>query len=626
MSTPDTELLRIADELRDLAGRLAGAVDALSTYTTTKRLLPEPPPPVQPALPSVQPLPPPVQSSPPPIQSSPTPSWLAPVPQPVQQTPAQPAPVPGWSLFGDEVEEREPWTWDRYGGRVLAWVGGAVTVLGVVLLLILAIQRGWLGPTPRLLCGALLAFVLLGFGIRVHRSPHGHAGAFALAATGFTALYLDAVAATVLYHDLTTITGLLAALVVAGAGLFLADRWESPSLAVFVLLAAAACAPLVTQAVTPLLVAFLLVLASTAIPVQLRRNWPYLAVAAEGPPLVFGLALARSAYLHGIDVPATVTVAFVTTALCVALAIAVVERAGEHDPFAMGLLFVSPVPVMAAVPLLPKWPAVVSLAVVSALLSGIWATNRLAHRWPSPFAVGAGAAGAVTLGQATLLATSANTATLAITALCQAVLFAITARQIASTGILLVAAVYGAGGLIAALIGPVRLTLLFVTPATPVASSALVSAMAASVLVLVTAAVVGWAMHRIPALSTPGRWTAIGIVALYGFSGAVLCGVMLVSSGAAGFRVGHLVITVGWVGCALALLAKGIRSMPARVTGLVLIGAAVLKLFTFDLVQLDGIARAGAFLCTGILLLVAGVRYAKLVAANRQERELRSDP
>jgi uncharacterized membrane protein len=62
------------------------------------------------------------------------------------------------------------------------------------------------------------------------------------------------------------------------------------------------------------------------------------------------------------------------------------------------------------------------------------------------------------------------------------------------------------------------------------------------------------------------------------------------------------------------LLLRGIGVLPLRVTGLVLVGAAVVKLVLFDLSTLDGLARVAAFLCAGLILLAAGTRYAKLVA------------
>ena len=61
-------------------------------------------------------------------------------------------------------------------------------------------------------------------------------------------------------------------------------------------------------------------------------------------------------------------------------------------------------------------------------------------------------------------------------------------------------------------------------------------------------------------------------------------------------------------------LLRGVRSAVLRSIGLVLVGAAVVKLVLFDLAALDGLARVIAFLAAGLLLLLAGTRYARLVA------------
>jgi uncharacterized membrane protein len=42
-----------------------------------------------------------------------------------------------------------PWLGDVLGGRVLAWIGGAATLLGIVLFLSLAISHGWIGEGAR---------------------------------------------------------------------------------------------------------------------------------------------------------------------------------------------------------------------------------------------------------------------------------------------------------------------------------------------------------------------------------------------------------------------------------------------------------------------------------------------
>jgi uncharacterized membrane protein len=143
---------------------------------------------------------------------------------------------------------------------------------------------------------------------------------------------------------------------------------------------------------------------------------------------------------------------------------------------------------------------------------------------------------------------------------------------------------------------------------------------------LVTAVVLGvfaiaapWAALRMQVLREPARhpfpWILAGLVLLYGAAGAVLCAALLVSPDETGFLFGHSLVTVSWTIAALFLLVKGINNKALRISGLILVGAAVLKLVTFDLAALDGVARVLAFLGAGLVLLTAGTRYAKLVAS-----------
>jgi len=145
---------------------------------------------------------------------------------------------------------------------------------------------------------------------------------------------------------------------------------------------------------------------------------------------------------------------------------------------------------------------------------------------------------------------------------------------------------------------------------------------------LVTALVLGvfaatapWAALKMQVLREPARhpfpWIVAGLVLLYGAAGAVLCAALLVSPDETGFLFGHSVVTVSWTIAALFLLVKGINNKALRICGLILVGAAVLKLVLFDLAALDGIARVLAFLGAGLVLLTAGTRYAKLVAGAK---------
>ena len=195
---------------------------------------------------------------------------LPPVGPPAGALPAGPpaGPPPGtWGAPAPAVPKRSPLT----GARLLAWTGGAVTLLGVVLLLALAASRGWFTPPARVAFGAVLGAGLVGLGMWLHRRESARAGALALVATGFATLYLVDAAATAIFDYLPALPAPLLALVVAGAGLGLADRRRTQLLAGGVVVGAAVLAPALADGW--LLVALVLVLQLAALLVVLRRRW-----------------------------------------------------------------------------------------------------------------------------------------------------------------------------------------------------------------------------------------------------------------------------------------------------------------------------------------------------------------
>ena len=119
--------------------------------------------------------------------------------------------------------------------RVLAVAGAGVTLVGVVMLLILAAQAGWFGPELRVGVGAVFSIALVYIGSRVFGKPGGRVGGIAVAATGIAGLYLDVVAMTVIYEWLETSIGLVAAFGIAAAGVALAVSWRSQAMAVLIL-------------------------------------------------------------------------------------------------------------------------------------------------------------------------------------------------------------------------------------------------------------------------------------------------------------------------------------------------------------------------------------------------------
>lgn len=494
------------------------------------------------------------------------------------------------------------------GARLLAWTGGAVTLLGVVLLLVLAASRGWFAPPARIAAGVALGAVLIGLAVRLHRRETARTGAVALAATGLATLHLVLAAATALYHYLDPATAPVVALLIAAGGLWLADRWRSQPLATGVTVATALLVPALAGGW--LLVALLLALQVAALPVLLRRRWPWLLVLAAAGPVLAGTVEASARPL-GVVLAVGVLAAGLGTA-----ALAAGRLPG--GPVAT-VVAIAPLPVVITGGLLDGWPGAAlcaAAAVASTLLAALVRADRTVR---TVAATGA----AVLLFQATLLALDGASATAAV--LGQAVLAAVLAGRLRSRFAVGVAVAYGLFGVARAAALDAPLAALVEFPHRPfVGAGATVALMvgvgvAALVLALAMALLdtcrrMGWIR---PAAESAVRWVPLGLVGLYGATALVVLMALLAAPDRVGFTAGHALVTVSWTVLALVLLARGIRRPALRVAGSVLVVAAVAKLVLFDLVALDGIARVAAFLGAGLVLLAAGSRYARLVAEAR---------
>lgn len=493
------------------------------------------------------------------------------------------------------------------GARLLAWTGGGVTLLGVVLLLALAASRGLFAPPARVAGGAVLGVALVGLGFRLHRGPQARTGAVALAATGFATLYLVVAAATDLYGYLAPLPALLVALAVAGAGLATADRWRAQPLAVGVVAGAALLAPVLAGGW--LLVALVLALQLAALPVVVRRHWVVLVLVAAAGPLLYGAAV--GATQPGRPLTVTVVVAALVAGLATALPAA---RVLPARPVA-ALVAAAPVPALATGAAWGGWAGAAVAAAAAIALSAFAAVPGSGR----PVRTVAVAAAAVALFQATLVALDGSAATVVL--LGQAVVATVLAAQLRARLPLAVGAAYGTVAVLLALGRDAPVEGLVRHPAVAYAgptATPLVVAAAVSALVLVLAVAVLVACGRVGLIRADGTsaslWVPVGLVGLYGAASLVVTIALLISDDRAGFTAGHALVTVSWTVAALVLLAHGISRPALRIAGMVLVGAAVAKLVLFDLVALDGLSRVAAFLGAGLVLLAAGARYARMVA------------
>jgi hypothetical protein len=401
---------------------------------------------------------------------------------------------------------------------------------------------------------------------------------------------------------------LVVALLVAGLGLGLADRWRSQLLGAGVVAGAALLAPVLAD--DWLLVALALALQLAALPVLLRREWPVLMLVAAAGPVLYGCAVG-AAWVSDGDLP---TIAVVLGVLVIGLATAVPAAARLAPAATAVLVWPSALPAMVTGSVLDGWSGAGIVAVAAVALAGTALVTRDRVR------LVAAVAAVLAVLLATLVALDGSDAVTVL--LAEAALAAVVGAAVRSRFATAVGGGVGLFGTLAAISGPASPPAAF--PDRPyvldgvVSTDALVTAAGIAALVLVTAvallvacARLGW-IHR--DAESARLWVPIGLVGLYGAGTLVVTLALLVAPDRTGFTAGHALVTVSWTVVALVLLARGVTRPPLRIAGLVLVGGAVAKLVLFDLVALDGLARVGAFLGAGLLLLVAGTRYARLVA------------
>ncbi|WP_246351138.1 DUF2339 domain-containing protein [Nocardia barduliensis] len=518
-----------------------------------------------------------------------------------------------------------PW-WQRDGviSRILALAGVAVTLIGVAMLLVLAAQAGFFGPVPRVVAGAVFAVALVGAGVRVFGRTGGRVGGIALAATGIAGAYLDVVAVTAIYDWLHPVLGLAVAFGVAAVGVGLAMQWRSQPFAVLVVLAAAALSPVLTTRLV--LLAFLIVLQFACLSVQLTRNWPYLHVARTMPAVLATFAFAAGAILG------TPTAQERTWVLVAAAAVAVVGVAGTlvvvrrraDDVTASLTMAAALVPILVAPGMYEQRLVTVSVAAITAavllLVAAVSTVPRLnaAVRVPGHTALVAAVAGSIALLEVCVGAT--ETRTLATALFLVAMVFLGVAGQRVSRP------AAGIGGAFAVLGG---LALLNVASPEILASQHRseaklgVATVLGAVLALGVVAVALWCARRLPgsAAGTEWQWITASVAGLYAVT-ATTVSIGVATGTPNGFLVGHSAATILWMAAATAALLFGLRRLAAAPSvaklalgsGLLVTAAALAKLFLFDLATLDGLVRVAAFLVVGILLLLAGTRYARAFA------------
>jgi uncharacterized membrane protein len=179
---------------------------------------------------------------------------------------------------------------DLLGGRILAWLGGLAIVVGVVFFLVIAVDRGWIGVEARVALAFFGSTVLLAVGLFLYERRGQTDAAVAAVASALAALYASLTYATAVKGVIAEEAGLLVAAVVGAAGAAIAVRWRSQFVAALAILGALAAPVLVGAETSGLALAFMVVALAATVAVLLWQRWGWLALGAfliSAPQLAF---------------------------------------------------------------------------------------------------------------------------------------------------------------------------------------------------------------------------------------------------------------------------------------------------------------------------------------------------
>src|SRR5215212_9959860 len=167
-----------------------------------------------------------------------------------------------------------------FGGRVLAWVGGLATLLGVIFLMRSAVDSSWFTEEVRTLMAGIGSLLLLGLGLWLHERKGRLEVARIAVAVAIPGLYATTVVASQVYDLIDPVIGLEAAALIGVLGVFIAVRWSSMLVASVGILGALAAPMLVGTETDGGSIAFVALALAASVGVLLWQRWNWLALGA----------------------------------------------------------------------------------------------------------------------------------------------------------------------------------------------------------------------------------------------------------------------------------------------------------------------------------------------------------
>jgi uncharacterized membrane protein len=517
-----------------------------------------------------------------------------------------------------------------FGGRVLAWIGGLATLLGVIFLMRSAVDSSWFTEEVRTLMAGGGSLLLLAIGLWLHERKGQLEVARIAVAVAIPGLYATTVVASQVYDLIDPVIGLEAAALVGVLGVFIAVRWSSVLVGSVGMLGALAAPMLVGTETDGGSIAFVALALAASVGVLLWQRWNWLALGAfavSAPQLISWIS--ESGFLvffEGERNPSepvllvlAVLVGFWALYAAAAFGYELRSRGEERLPISSWLLLLSSSVLIVGAGCiviggdsnlaLDAW--IFGFAMVHLLLGGA-AIRFGVHREIGSLLIGGGI-GLASFG----LAHAFDGPTLVAAWSAAAAALAFLSTRVDRTEMPTLSdaqrLLIGAFGFLG--LGIVHM---LVVEAPPVAIAAGVDDLGSSLIAIACcagAAVACWHWGR---EVEPGAATVAGFVGATGFvylgSVAIIDVIGDNASGEAR-EIGQAWLSAFWTAVGLGAIVWGMvrRAPKARLGGLALLAIAIGKVWTYDLSELEETARALSFVALGLLLLAGAFAYQRFL-------------
>ncbi len=548
------------------------------------------------------------------------PSTATPLP-PLQHTPAaRPAAAPARPASPRTGPERPQRGLEEIlGGRVLAWIGGVAILLGIVFLLGIAIDRGWIDETMRTVLGLVGSTSLLLAGVWLYERKGRTEAALAAVASALSGLYTTVLVGTQIYDLIPAGAGLACAGLVGLVGVVLAVRWKSMIVAAIGILGALLAPILVGAGASGLSLAFMAIALTAAVGVLLWQRWNELSLGAfviSAPQLLIWFA---DNYDERLIASLGVLVGFGALYVVAAIGYELRPRTPDELPVASWLLLLANVVVIAGTGYYglsetghPNAAVAWLLGLAAShILLGAFALRRAINREIGQLLLAVGL-GLSALGFADALDGPALVIGWAIQAAALAHLASRASREPKPYGSNAERLLIAAGTYFGLALGHV---LAFEAPPGAIFSG--VDDLAGALVGLGVCAAVAFY----------GRFTlrdfgprvvqaceGMGAAALVYLASVAIVDTVGVTDSGDSRQMGQVLLSAFWTLTGLGAVVYGLlRDVKhLRLGGLALLALAITKVYTYDMAELDELSRVLSFIALGVLLLVGAFAYQRI--------------